>query len=58
MPKDLLRAHVALDHAVDRCYRAEPFTSDRQRVEYLFSLYEKLTSPLLPAPTTKRRRTK
>ena len=39
----------ALDGAVDRCYRRQPFTSDRQRVEFLFALYEKLTSPLLAA---------
>ena len=55
MPPELLRAHMELDRAVDRCYRAEPFTSDRQRVEYLFSLYEKLTAPLLPAPTRRKR---
>ena len=40
MPAPLLRAHQALDRAVDRCYRPEPFTSDRQRVEFLFALYE------------------
>lgn len=55
MPPDLQRAHKELDRAVDRCYRAEPFISDRQRVEYLFSLYEKLTAPLLPAPAKRRR---
>ncbi len=55
MPPDLQRAHKELDRAVDRCYRAEPFTSDRQRVEYLFSLYEKLTAPLLPAPAKRKR---
>jgi hypothetical protein len=31
---------------VDRCYRPEPFPSDRHRVEYLFGLYQKLTAPL------------
>ena len=46
MPADLVRAHGMLDRAVDRCYRAQPFASDRQRVEHLFALYEKLTSPL------------
>jgi len=34
---------------VDRCYRAALFTSDRQRVEFLFALYESIISPLLPA---------
>lgn len=44
MPKALRDAHRALDRAVDRCYRPQPFDSDRQRVEYLFGLYEKLTT--------------
>ena len=35
-----------LDRAVDACYRTKPFDSDRERVEFLFALYEKLTSPL------------
>ncbi|MDL5053497.1 hypothetical protein QQ056_08075 [Oscillatoria laete-virens NRMC-F 0139] len=46
MPPDLVKAHTALDRAVDRLYRPKPFTSDRDRVEHLFALYEKLTSPL------------
>jgi hypothetical protein len=46
-----------LDRAVEKCYRPEPFHSDRERVEFLFSLYEKLTAPLLPAtPQAKTRR--
>lgn len=53
MPPALAKAHVALDRAVDKCYRPEPFTSERQRVEYLFALYEKLAAPLLPATKTK-----
>ena len=36
------RAHAELDRAVEKCYRPEPFNSDRERVEYLFRLYEKL----------------
>jgi hypothetical protein len=55
MPAALLAAHQELDRTVDRCYRPEAFTSDRQRVEYLFALYEQLTAPLLPKPTKKRR---
>jgi len=42
----LVKAHDALDKAVDKAYRKEAFTSERERVEYLFALYEKLTSPL------------
>jgi len=33
------------------------FLSDRQRLEYLFALYEKLAVPLLPAAKKGRRRT-
>ncbi len=46
MPPRLAKAHEALDRAVDRCYRKEPFQTDRQRVEFLFALYEHLTAPL------------
>jgi hypothetical protein len=56
MPPNLVKAHAALDRAVDRCYRPQPFTSERQRVEFLFALYEKLTAPLIPA--TKKKRSK
>jgi hypothetical protein len=49
MPADLVKAHAALDRAVDRCYQKQPFTSDTQRLELLFSLYERYTTPLLPA---------
>jgi hypothetical protein len=48
MPPALVKAHADLDRAVDRCYRPNLFESDRQRVEYLFDLYEKLTAPLIP----------
>ena len=43
MPMDLKVAHQALDIAVEQCYRTEPFTSDDERLEYLFKLYEKMT---------------
>jgi hypothetical protein len=54
MPPALASAHAALDRAVDKCYRSDPFPSDRSRVEHLFALYEKITAPL--APTAKSRR--
>ena len=58
MPAALAKAHADLDRAVEKCYRAEPFRSDRERVEHLFRLYEQLTAPLLPATKApKRRRT-
>ena len=57
MPAELARAHAQLDRAVEKCYRKEPFHSDRERVEHLFRLHEQLTAPLLPAtPKTRTRR--
>ena len=56
MPLELVKAHAELDAAVDKCYRAEKFATERQRVEYLFSLYEKLTAPLLPAAKARGRK--
>ncbi|MGC2221849.1 MAG: DNA methyltransferase [Methylocella sp.] len=58
MPEDLHKAHRALDEAVDRLYRKAPFASDRERVEHLFGLYEKLTAPMLAAAKPKRGRKK
>lgn len=58
MPKDLINAHRELDNAVDRCYRPSPFTTELNRLEFLFGLYKKLTEPLLrpvPKPSRKRR---
>ena len=54
MPPALVKAHAELDRAVDLCYRPQSFTSERQRVEYLFGLYEQLTAPLLPSAKPKR----
>jgi hypothetical protein len=55
MPAPLLKAHEQLDRAVDRCYRSEPFPSDRHRVEYPFALYEQLTAPLVAAAKPARK---
>ncbi|WP_068083711.1 class I SAM-dependent DNA methyltransferase [Novosphingobium rosa] len=46
MPVELRRAHRELDAAVDRLYRRAPFGSDRERVEHLFMLYQRLVDPL------------
>lgn len=40
MPQDLLEAHQALDTLVDRAYREEPFTSNMNRIKFLFTLYQ------------------
>ena len=56
MPQDLRRAHTALDKAVDRLYRPKGFASERERVEHLFMLYEKLQAPLAAAAAAKPKR--
>jgi hypothetical protein len=42
MPIGLREAHHQLDLAVERCYRSKLFTSDEERLEYLFKLYEQM----------------
>jgi len=42
MPEGLREAHHQLDLAVERCYRSKPFTSDEERLEFLFKLYEQM----------------
>ena len=54
MPPDLVKAHQALDKAVDLCYRPQPFVSELNRIEYLFSLYEAISVPLLKVEKKKR----
>lgn len=56
MPPNLRKAHTALDRAIDRLYRPGGFASERERVEHLFGLYEKMTAPLAAKPKKKRRR--
>ena len=56
MPPNLRKAHAALDRAVDRLYRPQGFTTERERVEHLLSRYEKLATPLTAKDKPKRRR--
>ena len=56
MPPNLRRAHQALDRTVDRLYRRSGFESERERVEHLFMLYEKMRSPLEIAARGKPKR--
>ena len=60
MPANLRRAHRTLDLAVDRLYRRTAFNSERERVEHLFILYEKIRAPLKTRmkPIKRRRKTK
>lgn len=43
MSVGLRYAHHLLDAAVDRCYRETPFTSDQDRLDFLFEYYTQLT---------------
>jgi type II restriction/modification system DNA methylase subunit YeeA len=44
MPEGLRKAHHNLDIAIEQCYRSKPFESDEERLEYLFKMYEEMTS--------------
>jgi hypothetical protein len=57
MPPALVKAHHALDRAVDACYRKATFANDAQRVEFLFARYQQLTS-LLPTESAVKTRKK
>ena len=54
MPPALMKAHQALDKAVDAAYRSAPFTSDSQRMEFLFDLYTKYNATLLDSKKKKK----
>jgi type I restriction-modification system DNA methylase subunit len=56
MPVDLRKAHTALDVAVEKVYRKTPFTSDAERVAFLFERYEALVRPLAKTAPLKKRR--
>ena len=57
MPPDLVKAHQILDKAVDLCYRPQAFANELNRIEFLFGLYESLSTPLLK-PEQKKKRSK
>lgn len=47
MPQNLLASHRAVDAAVAACYASRPFTTDLERLEFLFDLYRRYTVSLL-----------
>lgn len=53
MPANLLKAHQALDKAVDAAYGYKGANSDAARVAFLFEIYQKITS-LLPVEKPKK----
>ncbi|MBI5235887.1 MAG: class I SAM-dependent DNA methyltransferase [Deltaproteobacteria bacterium] len=57
MPPDLRKAHQTLDKAVDVAYGKKTFTSDAERVVFLFELYPRYTS-LFPGPKVRKKRGK
>jgi len=58
MPPALVKAHNELDKAVDLAYRSQPFTSESNRMVYLFELYEKYTADLFTKEIKKKKSTK
>ena len=49
MPPQLRKAHRALDKAVDRLYRKDPFPDDSARLGHLLAEYEKMAAPAIDA---------
>lgn len=54
MPPKLVKAHNELDKAVDLAYRPQPFTSEANRMVFLFELYEKYTADLFTREKSKK----
>lgn len=58
MPPALVKAHHELDKAVDQAYRPQAFSSEANRMEYLFELYEKYTADLFTKEKVKKTKRK
>ncbi len=56
MPPVLVKAHNELDKAVDLAYRPQAFTSEANRMEFLFELYEKYTADLFTKEKVKKKK--
>lgn len=54
MPPALVKAHNELDKAVDLAYRPQAFTSEANRMFFLFELYEKYTADLFTKEKVKK----
>ena len=55
MPPDLVKAHRKLDAAVDAAYAKRKFTGDRDRLAFLFELYQQIISPLSAKKNLRRK---
>ena len=58
MPPVLVKAHQALDKAVDLCYCPKPFINETKRIEFLFELYDKYTSGIFGEGKKERKKGK
>ncbi|MDP1624024.1 MAG: class I SAM-dependent DNA methyltransferase [Bacteroidales bacterium] len=58
MPPVLIKAHNELDKAVDLAYRPQAFTSEANRMVFLFELYEKYTADLFTKEKPKKTKKK
>ncbi len=56
MPPALVKAHHALDKAVDAAYGKRQFASEAERVAFLFEEYQKLVTPLMGVENKKKKR--
>jgi hypothetical protein len=56
MPPVLVKAHNELDKAVDLAYRPQAFTSEANRMVFLFELYEKYTADLFTKEKPKKQK--
>jgi hypothetical protein len=56
MPPALIKAHNELDKAVDLAYRPQVFTTEANRMEFLFELYEKYTADLFTKEKVKKKK--
>jgi hypothetical protein len=54
MSISLIKAHNDLDKAVDLAYRPQAFTTEANRMEFLFELYEKYTADLFTKEKVKK----
>ena len=56
MPPALVKAHIGLDKSVDLVYRRQSFTSEANRVEFLFELYSNYTADLFTKEKPKKKK--
>nr|WP_163401452.1 type IIL restriction-modification enzyme MmeI [Flavobacterium fluviatile] len=58
MPIGLKQAHKDLDLCIEQIYRLAPFSTDAERLEYLFKLYDEMTQKATLFATEKKKRKK